>query len=65
MERLITRPELEDMLQISGASIYRLVKIGAFPPPLKIGLSAVRWHPAVIRKWLETRQQITDFDGNS
>jgi len=65
MMRMLTRPELEDMLQISGASIYRLVKLEQFPPPLKIGLAAVRWHPDDVRDWLESRPKITELDGNS
>ena len=65
MERMLTRPELVEALQISGATIYRLVKIGKFPPPVRIGITAVRWHPADIQKWLESRKQINQIDGNS
>ena len=65
MERLLRRTELEEILGLSRASIYRLIALGRFPAPLKIGISAVRWHPQDVRDWLAARPRITDLNGDN
>jgi prophage regulatory protein len=40
---------------LSRATIYRSVKNGSFPAPLKIGLRATAWRWGDIRAWLEQK----------
>jgi len=51
-EKFIT---LQDVVQIVGfkkSTIYKMIKKGVFPPPIKIGRSS-RWKLSNIKKWME------------
>jgi prophage regulatory protein len=41
---------------LSKASIYRLGKLGRFPLPFRIGISAVGWDEAEIEFWIFERK---------
>lgn len=44
MKRILRRPEVEDYTGLSRSSIYRLMKEGRFPKPIKISEhAAVGW----------------------
>ena len=43
MNRLLRRREVEQMVSLSRASIYRLADSGDFPHPIRVGPRAVRW----------------------
>lgn len=40
---------------LSRATIYRGVRAGTFPAPLKIGLRASAWRWGDLRKWLDAK----------
>ena len=65
MERLMTRQEVEEFVQLSSTTIYRLMQTDQFPAPLKIGISAVRWRPEDIRAWLDTRPTTKELNGRN
>ena len=54
-ERLLRRSEVESRTGFSRTSIYRLMRAGQFPEPLKVGPRAVRWRESEILKWLAER----------
>ena len=56
---LMTRAEVEAECTISKTTIYRMMRAGAFPCPVKIGERAVRWRTAAIQKWLDSRPEAT------
>ena len=58
-ERLLTRREVETMTGLSTSSVYRLMRAGAFPAPIRVGLKAVRWPQSEIVKFLATRPRAT------
>jgi prophage regulatory protein len=58
-DRLLRRTEVEQRCGITRASIYRLMRQGAFPLPLKIGPKAVRWPQSEIEDWLSERPRAT------
>ena len=41
--RLITLAAVSEITGVSSATIYRLMRAGQFPRPVKIGVQAVRW----------------------
>ncbi len=41
---------------ISKPSIYRLMKLGMFPRPRRVGLAAVAWSSKEIVEWLASRE---------
>ena len=65
MEPLMTRAEVQDFVKHSTTSIYRLIRLGQFPPPIRIGVSAVRWRPEDMREWLDSRPTTKELNGRS
>ena len=53
--RLLRRTEVERYCQISRSTIYRLMREGLFPEPLRIGPRAVRWSEQELMAWLARR----------
>ena len=54
-DRFLRRTEVEDQTGFSRSSIYRLMRSGLFPEPIKIGPRAVRWKSSEIEAYLEGR----------
>ena len=52
---LLTRKQVEQKVQLTTSSIYRLMREGLFPTPLKIGPSAVRWRSDELKAWIDAR----------
>jgi len=50
-DRLLDKWELEEHVGLDITTIYRKMKVGTFPQPLKVGKRAVRWRAADIRRW--------------
>ena len=60
--RLLNRKQVEGMTGLSRSTLYRQMRTGTFPTPLKVGARAVRWRPHDIVEWLESRPRATgDF----
>ena len=53
--RLLRRSEIEVKTGLTRSTIYRLMRAGAFPEPLKIGPRAVRWRATEIESWIAER----------
>ena len=51
-DRLLRREEVEARCGIARTTIYRLMREGRFPEPLKVGERAVRWPESEITRWL-------------
>lgn len=58
---LLTYREVEQRTGLSRSTIYRRVRDGTFPPPVKTGKRAVRWRESAITAWIESRP---DADGD-
>jgi len=55
----ITRPaRAAEMLGVSKATVYRLVKAGQLPPPIRISAQATGWPESVILDYIATRQSV-------
>ena len=49
--------DMETVARLAGlhrVSIYRLIRAGKFPQPLKIGEKAVRWRESDIKDWQDS-----------
>ena len=64
-ERLLRRVEVEDRFGISRTKIYRLMREGRFPEPLKVGERSVRWRESEVTSWLESLPRATGETGHS
>jgi prophage regulatory protein len=58
MNRLIRMKELPGIVGYKPWSIYRLIRAGEFPRPVKLGLRAVAWRESDINEWIATREQV-------
>ena len=55
---LIRRKEVERLTALSRSRIYALMKQGAFPKPVNLGVMSVAWVEAEVQQWIAAR--ITD-----
>ncbi len=53
--RLLRLSEVRSRTALGRSTIYRLMRNGDFPEPLKIGDRAVRWRESEIEEWLAAR----------
>ena len=51
-DRLLRRTDVEARTGLSATTIYRMMREGKFPLPLKISPKAVRWPASEIDAWL-------------
>ncbi len=58
-DTLLTRRQVEARCGLSTNSVYRLMREGLFPEPIRIGRRAVRWPTSEIDEWLATRPRAT------
>lgn len=53
---LLSRRTVETLTSISRATLYRLMKTGEFPSPVKVSAGRVAWREADVRGWIESRK---------
>lgn len=51
----MTRKQVEARCGLSRTSVYRLMRCGLFPEPIRVGVRAVRWSEDEIASWLAAR----------
>jgi prophage regulatory protein len=44
-------------ISYSVSQLYRMVKAGTFPKPLRLGPGRVGWRQSVVDTWINSRQQ--------
>ena len=52
---LLTRQDVERRFRIARTTVYRLMRAGEFPAPIRIGPRAVRWRASELDEWLAGR----------
>ena len=62
-ERMLRRRSVERMTGLSKSTLYRLIKQGSFPPPLRLTRKAVRWRSEEVHQWLSGRPRGGGQDG--
>ena len=56
-DRLLRLSEVLSRTALGRSSIYRMMRDGSFPEPLKVGVRAVRWRESEIEGWLAARRR--------
>lgn len=54
-EKIIRLPAVKATVGLSRATIYRLIRLGDFPKPVKLGLHASGWLESSIQSWIRQR----------
>lgn len=52
--RLIRMRELPEITGLSRTELYRRIKSGTFPQPIRIGAQSVAWRSSDINRWLDS-----------
>ena len=63
MERILRIPEVVEITGLSRTTIWRRVKSGDFPAPVRLGSLATRsigWRESQIREWIESRSVVNE-----
>ena len=55
MERILRAREVLEVVGFSRATLWRRVKAGEFPAPIRLGSRAVGWYQREIDEWLASR----------
>ena len=58
--RIIRREEVTRLTGIARATLYKLIKEGKFPAPLRLGERSVGWRLADIDTWLAAPERHWD-----
>jgi len=61
MKQFYRRSSLEEMLGISRSTIYRMMNVGEFPRPIKLGRRAVGWREDEIEQWLRSKANSENY----
>ena len=62
---LLTRQQVEKIVGIRRSTIYKLMRLGRFPEPIKISPGCVRWRKAELEDWINSRPKATGEVGRS
>lgn len=54
-DRLMRRPEVENMTGLSRSTIYAWMGAGRFPKPVPLGSRLVAWRESDVLSWIEAR----------
>lgn len=54
LKQLVSPSQLSEVLQRSRVTIWRWIKEGILPPPIKINGAVLGWKEDVINEWLDT-----------
>lgn len=54
-QRLLRLNEVEDRIGLRRSTIYAMMKAGAFPERVLIGMRSVGWHEDAINQWIAAR----------
>ena len=58
-DRLLHRAEVERRVGIGTSTLYRMMRDGDFPEPLRIGTRAVRWRESEVEAFIAARPRAT------
>lgn len=63
---LLVAPEVETITRLSAQKLYRLLKDGLFPPPIKTAARGKRlWRVADVQDWINNPEKWASKEGES
>lgn len=58
--RIMRMPQLENYVGLCRSSIYRMIKTGSFPRPIRLGERAIGFRKCDIDAWVQAREECSD-----
>ena len=55
--RVLRRREVEQRTGLGRSTIYRKIRMGEFPSPIRLGPQTVAWREEDIEQWLSSRPE--------
>ena len=55
MERIMRRPEVEQVSGLRRSTLYAWIAAGQFPAPVRLGARLVGWRLSDVQKWIDAR----------
>ncbi|WP_419932245.1 helix-turn-helix transcriptional regulator [Candidatus Poriferisodalis sp.] len=62
---LLSRAQVERLTGLSTTSLYRAMRRGDFPEPLRVSERSVRWRTDEIESWIEERPRAAGIVGEA
>jgi prophage regulatory protein len=59
-DSILRLPDVLKRIGLGRATLYRLIRTGAFPPALKLSPSAIGWRASDIDRWIAERVNPTE-----
>ncbi|MCY4658972.1 MAG: AlpA family phage regulatory protein [Acidobacteria bacterium] len=56
-DRLLTRAEVERRTGLGRSALYRAMRSGRFPEPLRVGPKSVRWPLSEVKQWISSLER--------
>lgn len=56
--RILRMDDIQKLLSVSRATIYRWMEAGHFPKPFHLGPNAIAWRREVIEEWIRSRPKV-------
>lgn len=57
---LLREPQVLELIPISPATLWRMVKDRRFPKPVQISERAVGWRRQDVQDWIDSREEVGD-----
>jgi prophage regulatory protein len=55
--KLLRKPAVLERVPMSDTTLWRRVKDGGFPAPVKISTNAIAWRESDVDHWIESRKE--------
>ena len=55
--RLLRRPQVLERVPVSETTLWRYVKAGTFPRPVRLGKNSVAWRADDVNAWIDARER--------
>lgn len=55
---MLREPQVLELVPVSAATLWRMVKDGTFPRPRRISQRAVAWQRSDVEQWINTREEV-------
>jgi prophage regulatory protein len=54
-DTLLLASKVMELAGISRSEVYRLLRLGTFPPPVRLGVRRVAWRRSDVQRWMAER----------
>lgn len=58
LDRILRNGQILEIAGVSNATLYRWIRDGRFPAPVRLGPNSVGWRESAIQEWLDGLQPI-------